>query len=588
MNCDTDTLIVFCMAVETTVPVSRSCREWPSSGGPRMVEDLGWYTPGVPVVMPGLRRLAKKRDIVDLCAVEEKRVLMRRSAAGDERVRRGILQPLDGQCDSGVGSASDCGARCGCGARVIDSTLRSLHCSSAEADGVRTAQCATAVAPSTNTKHITLSCPNRCTTLDVSCMMHDASHTAQASFCCPPLVVSVGTSSTTSASLEQIWLRSLRPPMMMVERNSALPSHASSSAPSLSSDPFLCHLHARLTEAEHAFLLADFHTAATQSQDILHALITLTSSFSSPAPLLPPTHSCTTDCVCTPAFLLLVQATLQSTPPADCTTSLNTLITTYYQSPTRLPYDALLAVSWWQVRAGQYEAVVQQAVGWLEARKRDNERVKDSEYVALLELVVLYALCPLGEFSEAAMLVRRSERLGKERREAWLRTVRQLEEQQHGTATTRLPAATGPASMPSQQQLLPAIEEKKENEQAASDPTDAIGQSSGAVVPSEAAPSSFAAVLASLHTRLLLRLHAMSPTAAWRYQQLLSALSLHHRLLMVCLVLLLVWRYRSVWSGAIERPLQQLQHTAVWSGLRAEVGNLAQLALSSGFGRLFW
>ena len=380
--------------------------------------------------------------------------------------------------------------------------------------------------------------------------------------------------------------------MMMAERSTTLPSSSSSSsAPSLSSDPFLSHLHSRLTEAEHAFLLADFHTAATQSQDILHALITLTSSFSSPAPLLPPTHSCTVDCVCAPAFLLLLQSTLQSTPASTASSTLTTLVSTYYQSPTRLPFDVLLAVSWWQVRSCQYELVVQQAVGWLEARKRDNERVKDSEYVALLELVVLYALCPLGEYSEAAMLVRRSERLGKERREAWLKTVRQMEEQHLGTATTKTAQATAGASaatMPSQQQLLPPIEERKEDEHVADGKASVSGQAAVAVVPFDAAPSSFTALLFSLHTRLLLRLHALSPTLAWQYQQLLSALSLHRRVLVVCLVVLLLWRYRSAWSGTIERPLQRLQQSPVWSGLRAELGNLAQLALSSGFGRLFW
>jgi len=352
-------------------------------------------------------------------------------------------------------------------------------------------------------------------------------------------------------------------------------------------------LHDRLTEAEHAFLLADFHKAAAQSQDILHALITLTSSFSSPAPLLPPTHSCTTDCVCTPTFLLLLQATLQSTPAAASTATVSTLVSTYYQSPTRLPFDVLLALSWWQVRCGQYEAVVQQAVGWLEARKRDNERVKDSEYVTLLELVVLYALCPLGEFSEAAMLVRRSERLGKERREAWLRTIRQLEEQQLGTApntTTRTthPASASTAAMPSQQQLLPPTDERKEDEQPVDGKAAVNCQSSAAVAPSETGSMTFTALLLSLHTRLLLRLHALSPTAAWRYQQLLSTLSLHRRLLVVSLVVLFVWRYRSVWGGVIDRPLKRLQHSQAWSGLRAEFGNLAQLALSSGFGRLFW
>ena len=121
---------------------------------------------------------------------------------------------------------------------------------------------------------------------------------------------------------------------------------------------------------------------------------------------------------------------------------------------------------------------MQQAVGWLEARKRDNERVKDTEYVSLLELVVLYALCPLGEFSEAAMLVRRSERLGKERREAWLKTIRQMEEQQYGTATTTYAtlhstalstaANASTASMPTQQQLLPPASRRGgEDEQSA-------------------------------------------------------------------------------------------------------------------------
>ena len=377
--------------------------------------------------------------------------------------------------------------------------------------------------------------------------------------------------------------------MMMIERSSILPSSSSSSStPSLSSDPFLSHLHARLTDAEHAFLLADFHTAATQSQDILHALITLTSSFSSPAPLLPPTHSCTTDCVCTPAFLLLLQSTLQSTPPSTASTTVSSLITVYYQSAARLPFDVLLALSWWQVRAGQYETVVQQAVGWLEARKRDNERVKDSEYVALLELVVLYALCPLGEYSEAAMLTRRSERLGKERREAWLKTVRQMEEQQLGTAITRTTLATTTASMPSQQQLVPPIDERKEDEQPDDKLDGSDHQPSFAVVSSETQPSPTTAFILSLHTRLLLRLHALSPAAAERYQQLLSTLSLHRRLLVVCMVVLFVWRYRSVWSGAIERPVKRLQQSSLWSGLQAELGNLAQLALSSGFGRLFW
>ena len=381
---------------------------------------------------------------------------------------------------------------------------------------------------------------------------------------------------------------------MMVERSTTPPSRSSASTPSLSSDPFLSHLHDRLTDAEHAFLLADFHTAAAQSQDILHALITLTSSFSSPAPLLPPTHSCTADCVCTPAFLLLLQASLHSAPAASASASAATvasLVSQYYQSPSRLPFDVLLPLSWWQVRGGQYEAVVQQAVGWLEARKRDNERVKDSEYVALLELVVLYALCPLGEHAEAAMLVRRSERLGKERREAWLHTIRQMEEQ-HDTAAatprTAHPITATTAAMPSQQQLLPPVDERKEDEQPADGKAALVGQSSDAIVSAETGPVSFTALLASLHTRFLLRLHSLSPAAAWRYQQLLSTLSLHRRLLVVSLVVWLVWRYRDVWGGVIDRPLQRVQQSQAWSGLRAEFGNLAQLALSSGFGRLFW
>ena len=142
--------------------------------------------------------------------------------------------------------------------------------------------------------------------------------------------------------------------------------------------------------------------------------------------------------------------------------------------------------------------------------------------------------------------------------------------------------------MPSQQQLLPPTDERMEDEQPADGKAALVSPPSDAVVSAETGPMSFTALLAALHTRLLLRLHALSPAAAWRYQQLLSTLSLHRRLLLVSLVVWLVWRYRTVWGGVIDRPLQRVQQSQVWSGLRTEFGNLAQLALSSGFGRLFW
>ena len=203
-------------------------------------------------------------------------------------------------------------------------------------------------------------------------------------------------------------------------------------SPSLSSDPFLSHLHTRLTSAERSYLLSDFSTALSSALDILHELVTLTSSFSSPSPLLPPAHSCSSDCVCQAAFVLALQAAVATGARWEAVAA---LVDEWYGAVERAPYGVVVVALMAGMGERRYAEVMRAAVAWLERRKKaagggggGGERATDAEYGAVLELLVFHALVPQGEFSEAALLVRKSERLDKERKAAWVAAIRRMQD----------------------------------------------------------------------------------------------------------------------------------------------------------------
>ena len=393
---------------------------------------------------------------------------------------------------------------------------------------------------------------------------------------------------------------------------SPLSSLPSPSPPTLSSDPFLSHLHTRLTSAERCFLLSDFSTALSSSLDILHELVILTSSFTSPTPLLPPTHSCSSDCVCLPTFTLALQAASALSHPFP---SLTALADQWYGGVERLPCDALQLLVMAGMGERRWGEVVKAMVGWLERRKKGavvgggGDRVSDAEYVRVMELLVFHALLPMGEFSEAAMLVRRSERLERERKDVWVATIRRMEEAMESTENRREAAAT--TSRSDREQLQSSREEKRRTEGptqkqpqqqrqlAPSLLDDLHSEEDGQKLDSSLAPSAqllpsssplswLSSSLLSLHGRIFLALHAYSPQVATMYQRVIASLVRHHRAIALALLLVLLLRLRPLLVRLWQVPLNRLKQTAWWGWAASEADNLARLTLSTGFGRLLW
>ena len=387
----------------------------------------------------------------------------------------------------------------------------------------------------------------------------------------------------------------------------SLSSSTSSSPPPLSSDPFLAHLHTRLTSAERAFLLSDFSTSLSSSLDILHELVTLTSSHSSPTPLLPPTHSCPPDCPCLPTFTLALQAASSLSQPFP---HLLALARQWYGGAERLPCEALLVLAMAGLGERRWEEVVRVVVGWLERRKKRGggggwERVTDGEYAQVMELLVFHALLPMGEWGEAAMLVRRSERLDGDRREAWVAAIRRMEEAMERKEDSQ---ATAAATTRSQREQLQAAGEEKRQ---ADEPTqkqprvaaalmdelhsgEEVQQADPSLTPAQLLPSSSSAqsslssLLQSLHGRIFLALHARSAQAAAVYQQVVASVLRHHRAIGLVLLLFLLLRLRPLLAQLWRAPIERLKRNAWWSWASSEADNLARLTLSTGFGRLFW
>jgi hypothetical protein len=407
-------------------------------------------------------------------------------------------------------------------------------------------------------------------------------------------------------------------------------------SPSLAADPFLSHLHTRLTSAERSFLLSDYHAASALCVDILHELITLTSAFSSPSPLSPPFHSCSSLCVCVPTFTLLVQSSIAQQQQAFSLSQLTSLVTLYYGIPgaedaawQRLPSVPFTVCLMWLLHSGHWQEGVKRSVHWLEARRRKaggtggselqpTERCRDDEYLRVLELLVFYALLPMGEWGEAAMLVRRSEILSKEQKETWLRCIRQMQEQAEAAATagghleerketdeaehTRHSSKTAAESSTTQSTtsqvsispaLFPSDRQADASFASSSSPSSSLpAPPPAAVVAVASTPAvrSLSAELSSqlltLHGRVYLLLHSHSPQLAGWYQRAVLSVSVHHRLLLLILALLVLKRLHSWWRPLYAVPLQRLQQTAAWQFIASECSSLAALLLSTGFGRL--
>ena len=420
---------------------------------------------------------------------------------------------------------------------------------------------------------------------------------------------------------------------------SATPSSAFASSsvdptprsPSLAADPFLSHLHTRLTSAERSFLLSDYHAASALCVDILHELITLTSAFSSPSPLSPPFHSCSSLCVCVPTFTLHVQSSIAQQQQAFSVSQLTSLVTLYYGSLgaedaawQRLPSAPFTVCLMWLLHSRQWQEGVKRSVQWLEARRRKpggsagselqpTERCRDDEYLRVLELLVFYALLPMGEWGEAAMLVRRSEIVSKEQKETWLRCIRQMEEQseaattagghrgeskeaeEHSRQSSKSAADSSSATQatPSQPRISAPVfpsDQQVDSSVPSSPSSQAAPPPAAVAVTSAPAVRSVSSVLSSqlltLHGRVYLMLHSHSPQLAGWYQRAVLFVSAHHRLLLLILALALLKRLHQYWRPLYSAPLQRLQQTAAWQLIASESSSLAALLFSTGFGRL--
>lgn len=182
-------------------------------------------------------------------------------------------------------------------------------------------------------------------------------------------------------------------------------------------DPFFKHLRTRYLEAERAYFVGDQPQVERITTDILHELITLTSSPSSGYPLSTPSpHSCVNDCVCQDTIELLMRSYYHSNQPELIRGSL----LKYYGSVDRVPYP-LFVVYVESFLSFQLYARLEKD---LDAYISTNQPILSTPKLTdLVELLVFHVLCPTKKFAEAISRTYSYNRLDRRTARTWRKFI---------------------------------------------------------------------------------------------------------------------------------------------------------------------
>jgi hypothetical protein len=254
------------------------------------------------------------------------------------------------------------------------------------------------------------------------------------------------------------------------------------------------------------------------------------------------------------------------------------LLMTYYSAFADLPYHVFLAWVQMKLHRQEYAATAMAIVQYLEQEKditlRIEQRLNTEQYESIIELLVFHCLVNLESEKDAADFVKNNMRIREWKRDGYLYYLQQIQEGELEIFQPPLPpappsepaASTPPPVEASSSSSLPTPPSPGPSHTHANSTRPAAHPTHTASTP--AAPSTAPGPLVANTTR--------TAATAFPSHRWLAAM----RLLAVVAALVTVQKLLARLSQIpLLQPLVAL--------IRAELSKFSQLALSSGFGRIF-